>query len=112
MAIICALAGVANPEFVAATAPIFWGIYGLGMMLIYILYVIADEEKYFGKDGVVFFNNFASVLPYMGQPLSYIKYLDIGPAAVSLVDLVGFGTSAALSTILYWAPTPQSAQPA
>jgi hypothetical protein len=86
----------------AATAPVIYGVYGFGMMIMYILAAALDPAKYFDPDSETFFNNICSALPYLGQPLSYIQVDDVGPAAVALIDTVGFGTSAALSTIMFW----------
>ena len=86
----------------AATGPTIYGAYGFGMMIFYVLYAALDSGKYFDPDSETFFANVLSALPYLGQPLSYIQVDDVGPAAVALVDAVGYGGSAALSTILYW----------
>jgi hypothetical protein len=86
----------------SATAPTLYGVYGFGMMIFYVLYAALDPAKYFDPDSATFFANLCSALPYLGQPLSYIQVDEIGPAAVALVDTVGYGTSAALSTILFW----------
>lgn len=86
----------------AATAPMIYGIYGFGMMIMYILAAALDPTNYFDPDSETFFNNIASALPFLGQPMAYIQVDDVGPAAVALVDTVGFGTAAALSTILFW----------
>lgn len=90
-----------NPTW-PATAPTIYGAYGFGMMVIYIFMAQSAPSTYWDPDGEPFFINVCSALPYLGQPLNYIQVAGVGPAAVSLVDTVGFGVSAALSTILFW----------
>jgi hypothetical protein len=101
--------GIWLGEAWAEIGPMIYGPYGFGMMLFYIIYASTDPAKYWDPDSEPFFANVSSALPYLAQPLTYIKADDVGPAAVALLDMVGYGTSAALSTILYWSP-PQAAK--
>jgi hypothetical protein len=89
-------------EAFAPAAPTIYGAYGFGMMVIYAFYAHTKPKTYFDPDGEPFFNNVCSSLPYLGQPLSYIKVAGIGTIAAVLVDTIGFGVSSALSTILFW----------
>jgi hypothetical protein len=108
LSIILSAYGIWVGEAWSATAPTIYGVYGFGMMIFYILYASLDPAKYWDPASETFFANLCSALPYLAQPLSYIQVDEIGPAAVALVDMVGYGTSAALSTILFWT-APQTA---
>jgi outer membrane protein assembly factor BamB len=100
--VILAFEGAKGGTLNAETLPTLYGVYGFGLMIIYSLLAALESKKYWDPDGEPFFNNLCSMLPYMGQPLSYIKAYNIGPTAVALLDAVGFGVSSALSTILFW----------
>ncbi len=91
-----------DPEAWSALAPTLYGGYGFGMMILYLLYAYLFPAKYFDPSSETMFANLFGELPYLGQPLNYIQADDVGPAAVSLVDFVGYGTSAALNTIMSW----------